>query len=41
MTVPVRDVDKLKLAAKLGGETTVTARAAVPVSIDARTVVGS
>ena len=41
VTVPVGEVDKLKLAAKLGGETTVTVRVAVPVSIDVRTVVGS
>ena len=41
VTVPVGEVDKFKLAAKLGGETTVTVKLAVPVSMDARTVVGS
>jgi hypothetical protein len=41
VTDPDGDVVKLKLAAKLGGLTTVIVKEAVPVIMDVRTVEGS
>jgi hypothetical protein len=41
VTVPLGEIARLKLVARLGGATTVTVNAAVPVSRELRTVEGS